>query len=155
MLRYTDTRASRWVNYPKMKKEQDPYRAHLYRKKTNEKQNSKMTQSRTRCCLSYIINWSATNPAVVTRLRKLHQNKSRTNTVGIKKNKIRQTNRKESGQKEAGVEVACKGHHCQEEIQKGETKKQKRNKPGQPHIIRVGQQRQPYTYISSARQPRY
>ena len=39
--------------YPKMKEEQNPYRAHLYRKKTNEKQNTKMTQSRTRCCLSH------------------------------------------------------------------------------------------------------
>ena len=53
------------------------------------------------------------------------------------------------------MEVACTGHHRQEGIQEGNTKKQKRNKLGQPHIIRVGQERQPYTYISSARQPRY
>ena len=42
------------------------------------------------------------------------------------------------------MKVACKGHHRQEGIQEGKTKKQKRNKPGQPHIIRVGQERQPY-----------
>ena len=71
-----------------------------------------------------------------------------------KQNKIRQTNREENRQKETGVKVACKGHHRQEGIQKGKTKKQKQDKPGQPHIIHVGQERQPYTYISSARQPR-
>ena len=34
--------ASRWVTYPKMKEEQNPYRAHLYyRKKTNENKTPK------------------------------------------------------------------------------------------------------------------
>ena len=60
-----------------------------------------------------------------------------------KQNKIRQTNREESRQKQAGVKLACKGHNCQEGIQEGKTKKLKRTKPGQPHIIRVGQERQP------------
>ena len=73
-------------------------------------------------------------------------NRGRTRSK-TKQNKIRQTNREESRQKEAGVEVACRGHHSQEGIQEGKTKKQKRNKPGQPHIIRVGQEGQPYTYI--------
>ena len=59
------------------------------------------------------INWSATNPAVVTRSRKLHQNKLGTNTVGNEKK------RKESRQKEAGVEVACREHHRQGGIQEG------------------------------------
>ena len=47
------------------------------------------------------------------------------------------------------MKVAYRGHHRQEGIQEGEkkTKKQKRNKPGQPHIICVGQERQPYMYI--------
>ena len=57
------------------------------------------------------MNWSATNPAVVTRYRKLHQNKSGTDTVGKKEKKA---------EKEAGVEVACRGHHRQEGIQEGE-----------------------------------
>ena len=38
------------------------------------------------------------------------------------------------------MKVACKGHHHQKGIQEGKTKKQKRNKPGQPHKIRVGQE---------------
>ena len=61
-----------------------------------------------------------------------------------KQNRIRQTNREESTQKEAGVEVACKAHHHQGGIQEGKTEKQKRNKAGQPYIIRVGQERQQY-----------
>ena len=32
---------------------------------------------------------------------------------------IRQTNKEESRQKEAGVEVACRGHHQQEGIHEG------------------------------------
>ena len=78
---------------------------------------------------------------------KLHQNKLGANTVGKEKK------RKESRQKEAGVEVACRGHLCQGEIQKGKKPRNKnKNKPGQPHIICVGQERQPYTYINGARQ---
>ena len=45
-------------------------------------------------------------------------NRGRTRS-GKRQNKIRQTNREESRQKEAGVEVACKGRHRQEGIQEG------------------------------------
>ena len=34
------------------------------------------------------------------------------------------------------------------------TKEQKQNKPGQLHILCVGQERLPYTYINGARHPR-
>ena len=53
------------------------------------------------------------------------KNKSGTNAVGKKQNKIRQTNREGSRQKEAGVEVACKGHHRQEGIQEGKNQETK------------------------------
>ena len=59
--------ASRWVNFSKIKEEQNQYGAHLDKLKTKHTHTKKMTQGRTRCCLSHIFNWSATNPAVVTR----------------------------------------------------------------------------------------
>ena len=62
--------------------------------------------------------------------------------------------RKESRQKEAGVEEAAEDIIAREGFRRGKTKEQKQNKPGQPHIICVGQERQPYTYINGARQPR-
>ena len=65
-----------------------------------------------------------------------------------KQNKTRQTNREESRQKEAGVEIACKGHYRQEGIRREKPRnKSKRNKPGQPHIIRVGRARKATIYI--------
>ena len=100
-----------------MKEEQNTGLTYIAGRRQIKNKTPEMTQSRTRCCLSHIINWSATNPAVVTRQRKLHQNKSGAKTVGktyIYGVYIRQTNREESRQKEAGVEVACRGHHRQE-----------------------------------------
>ena len=66
-----------------------------------------MTQSRTRCCLSHSINWSQDRGSYTKT------NRGRTRS---EKNKIRQTNSEEIRQKEAGVEVACKGHYRQEGI---------------------------------------
>ena len=58
-----------------------------------------------------IINWSATNPAVVTKIEEVTP-KQIGDGHGRKK-------KKESRHKEAGVEVACRGHHRQEGIQEG------------------------------------
>ena len=43
-----------------------------------------------------------------------------------------------------GVKVACKGHCLQEGIQEGKPRNKSEINKGQPHIIRVGQERQPY-----------
>ena len=56
--------------------------------------------------------------------------------------------RKESRQKEAGVEVACRGHLCQGGIQKGEKPRNKnKNKPGQPHRYNMRRARKVTIYI--------
>ena len=94
------------------------------------KTKHKKTPNSTRCCLSHI-NWSATNPAVVTRYGKLHQNKPGTNTVGEKKQKTK--NREENRQKDAGVKVACKGHRLQEGIQEGKPRNRSEINIGQQH----------------------
>ena len=125
-----------------MKEEQNPYRAHLYRrKKTNENKTPKWHKvTHVVVHLTLLTGplriqlWSQDTIEEITP-------KQIGNEHGRKKqNKIRQTNREESRQKEVGVKVACKGHHSQEGIQKGKTKKQMRNKPEQPHVIRAGQE---------------
>ena len=42
------------------------------------------------------------------------------------------------------MKVACKGHHRQEGFQEGKPRNKSEINQGQPHIIRVGQERQPY-----------
>ena len=70
-------------------------------------------------------------------------NRERTRSEKNKTNKP--TEKKERRQKEADVKLACKEHRRQEGIAEGENKKQKTNKSeinkGQPHIIRVGQEK--------------
>ena len=93
-----------------MKEEQNPYRAQLYRrKKTNEKQNTKMTQ------VAHVVVYLTlfTGPLRIQLWSQDRGSYTKTNRGQTrsenktKQNKIRQTNREESRQKEAGVEVAA------------------------------------------------
>ena len=112
-----------------MKEEQNPYRAHLYRRnKTNEKQNTKMTKKVAQHVVVYLALltgplriqlWSQEEGVTPKQIGNEHGRK--------KPNKIRQTSREESRQKGAGVKVACKGHRRQEGIQEGENQEAKAN----------------------------
>ena len=136
-----------------MKEEQNPYRAHLYRrKKTNENKTPKWHK------VAHVVAYLTllTGPLRIQLWSQdkrgyIKINRERTRS---EKTKQKKTNREEIRRKEAGVKVACKGHHRQEGIQEVKTKKQNRNKPGQPHIIRVGQERQPYKQCKKARHAR-
>ena len=113
-----------------MEEEQNPYRAHLYRrKKTNEKKHTKITQNRTRCCLSHIINWPATNPAVGHKIEEVTP-KPTGNEHGRRKTKQnKQTGKKQTagrGRRESSLQrTSSPGRGSG-----WKTKKQKRNKQG-------------------------
>ena len=70
---------------------------------------------------------------------KLHQNKLGANTVGKE--------RKESRQKEAGVEVACRGHLCQGGIQKGKKPRDKNKKQTRATTYNMRRARKATIYI--------
>ena len=61
---------------------------------------------------------------------------------GRKRKEKKADRRKRAWKKPAEDIIAREG------FRRGKTKEQKQNKPGQPHIICVGQERQPYTYIN-------
>ena len=68
-MSYTDTRSIAMGSLPKNERGAEPIPGSPISQEEDKVKNKtqKMTQSRTRCCLAHIINWSATNPAVVTR----------------------------------------------------------------------------------------
>ena len=100
-----------------MKEERNPYRAHLYRrKKTKQKQNTKNdTKSHTLLISHYqLVRYESSCGHKIEEVTP----KQIGDGHGRKK-------RKEGRQMEAGVEVACRGHHRQEGIQEGKNQGKK------------------------------
>ena len=97
-----------------------------------------MAQSRTRClkknqnaprpsehppvreekCQNVVVYLTLTGPLRIQLLSQDRRSYTKTNR-GQTRSEKKKKNREESRQKEAGVEVACRGHHRQEGIQEG------------------------------------